>query len=298
MKDIFVKDLKENEVVESTFMIMKILNENEEGIVAYIGDESGDVKSSIPDKKHILKVGDVILAKGSLERILNVETFEKIEKFNLEDFLPKVKRPIEEIMKEIEDISKEEFKSEECKTLNNYFFKDEKFLKEFEKGIGGLRQHHNYLGGLAEHTLNTMYLAQKMAYRYGCKHVETAILGAKLHDIGKIKEYSVNGPFSVTMEGEMEGHIVMGVTMLEEAFREGGDVYSEDFKSRMKACIIQHHGKLEYGSPKVPKTEEAYVVHFADYIDATFNKIQNVRENTKDNTWSEYDRRIGTRLFI
>lgn len=120
----------------------------------------------------------------------------------------------------------------------------------------------------------------------------------KLHDIGKIEEYKIDGPFSVTMRGDMEGHIVMAVTMLEEAFRSGGDIYSEDFKMRIKSCIIQHHGKLEYGSPKVPRTEEAFIVHYADYVDAMLNKIEQVRNITEPNNWSEYDRRIGTKLYM
>jgi len=99
------------------------------------------------------------------------------------------------------------------------------------------------------------------------------------------------------VKGEMEGHIVIGITMLEEAFNIGGNIYSDDFKHRIKGCVVQHHGKLEYGSPKVPNSEEAYIVHYADYIDATFNKIGQIKDITQPFTWSEYDRRIGTRLY-
>lgn len=137
-----------------------------------------------------------------------------------------------------------------------------------------------------------------MAYRYDCRYKEIAILAAKLHDIGKIVEYFVDGPFSVTMRGDMEGHIVIGLGMIEEAFKVGGNIYTEDFKHRLKGCIVQHHGKPEFGSPKAPNTEEAYIVHYADYVDATMNKIALVKENTAPDTWSEYDRRIGTRLYI
>lgn len=298
MKRTFVKDIKENEDVKARFMIMKKLAREGGHLIAYIGDKTGDLKASIPDSVNILQVGDVISVKGVKDRLLKIKEFKKEKTFDTEDFLPSVERPIEDIMDEMESVSKEEFKSEECRTLDDYFFKDENFLDRFKKGIGGLSQHHNYLGGLAEHTLNSMHLAKVIAYRYDCRYKDIAILGAKLHDIGKIKEYKTDTPFSVTMAGDMEGHIVMGVTMLEEAFRVGGDVYSEDFKMRMKSCIIQHHGKLEYGSPKVPKTEEAFIVHYADYVDAMLNKIEQVRNITQPNTWSEYDRRIGTKLYM
>jgi len=298
MKGNFIKDIKENESVKESFMIMKKLTREDDMLIAFIGDKTGDVKASIPDSMNILEVGDVILVDAKKDRILKVEEFKKELTFNLEDFLPSIERPIDDIINEMNRISKKEFMTDECKALDDYFFKDDKFIEKFKRGIGGLSQHHNYLGGLAEHTLNSMYLAKTMAWRYNCRYKEIAILGAKLHDIGKIKEYNIDGPFSVTMSGEMEGHIVMGVTMLEEAFKVDGSIYSEDFKIRIKSCIIQHHGKLEYGSPKVPRTEEAFIVHYADYVDAMLNKIEQVRNITEPNNWSEYDRRIRTRLYM
>ncbi len=298
MKSIFIKDIKDNESFKSSFMIIKKLARKDGNLIAFIGDKTGDVKAYIPDSMNILDVGDVILVEAKKDHVLNVQEFEKEERFNIEDFLPSVERPIMDIMDEIDRISKDEFKSDECRALDEYFFNDKNFLEKFKKGIGGLSQHHNYLGGLAEHTLNSMYLAKIMTDRYNCRYKEIGILGAKLHDIGKIEEYKIDGPFSVTMRGDMEGHIVMAVTMLEEAFRSGGDIYSEDFKMRIKSCIIQHHGKLEYGSPKVPRTEEAFIVHYADYVDAMLNKIEQVRNITEPNNWSEYDRRIGTKLYM
>ncbi|KEI01310.1 HD domain-containing protein [Clostridium botulinum] len=298
MKDIFTKDLNKEENVKTSFMIMKILSRDYGKVTAYIGDKTGDIKAVIEDENDELNVGTVIYVEGSIDGILQVEEFKIETEYNIEDYLPTVKRPIDDILNEIEDISNEEFKSHEVIALNNYFFGNNEFVDKFKKGIGGLKQHHNYIGGLAEHTLNVMYMAKTLAYRYDCRHKEVAILAAKLHDIGKVEEYFVDGPFSVTMRGDMEGHIVIAISMLEDAFREGGDIYSQDFKDRMKGCLVQHHGKQEYGSPKVPNTEEAYIVHFSDYVDATMNKISQVRDITQPDTWSEYDRRIGTRLFI
>lgn len=298
MKTIFARDLNDNDVVATCFMIMKKVAREDGNLIAYIGDKTGDIKAQIPDKEDYLKVGDVIWARGYKDTILLIEEFKKEEDYDIKDFLPTVNIPIENIMKEMEDISEEEFKTPETKALNDYFFTNEEFIERFKKGIGGLRQHHNYIGGLAEHTLNVMYMAKVLAYRYDCRFKEIAILAAKLHDIGKIEEYFVDGPFAVTMRGEMEGHIVIGMGMIEEAFRLGGDIYSEEFKNRLKGCIVQHHGKPEYGSPKTTNTEEAFVVHYADYIDATFNKVELVKGNVAPGTWSEYDRRIGTKLFV
>lgn len=298
MKNLFIKDIKEGGSINGEFMIMKRLSFDGTYLTAYIGDKTGDVKAQIPDSKKILNTGDVIKIVGSKDSVLKVTEFKKLDNYKSEDFLPSINKPLEEILEELKKLSDEEFKSEEAKALNSYFFDDMKFMDNFKKGIGGLSQHHNYRGGLAEHTLNVTHMAKVLAYRYDCRYKEIAILSAKLHDIGKIIEYYTDGPFSVTLRGEMEGHIVIGITMLEEAFEAGGGIYSEDFKQRIKGCVVQHHGKVEYGSPKAPNTEEAFVVHYADYIDATFNKIGQVKDCIEPNNWSEYDRRIGTKLYF
>jgi 3'-5' exoribonuclease len=298
MKKIYVKKIKDEVSVDDSFMIIKKLYREGKNTIAYIGDKTGDIKSSIVDEGNLLKVGDVIRVKGKKKLLFEVSEFKKLEKYDINEYLPTINKPMDEITQEIDEISKNEFKSEESMALNNYFFSNEDFVKKFIEGIGGLKQHHNYRGGLAEHTLNVMYLAKVLAYRYDCAHKDIAILSAKLHDIGKVEEYFVNGPFSVTMRGEMEGHIVIGITMLEEAFKAGGNIYSDDFKERVRGCIVQHHGKVEYGSPKPPNTEEAFIVHYADYVDANFNKIGQIKDVTAEGTWSEYDRRIGVRLYV
>lgn len=293
-----MKDVRGNETIEGCFMILKKLATEGKNIIAIIGDKSGDIKASIPNKENDLAVGDVLSLKATKESILVVNEYTKEENFDMGDFLPTVKRPIDDIMNEIGAISEEEFKSDAARALNDYFFKNDEFVKSFRNGIGGMSMHHNYIGGLAEHTLNVMYMAKVMAYRYDCRFKEIAILAAKLHDIGKTVEYNTDGPFSMTMRGDMEGHIVIGITMLDEAFKAGGDIYSDDFKHRIRGCVVQHHGKVEYGSPKAPNTEEAYIVHYADYVDATMNKISIIKETTAPDTWSEYDRRIGTRIYL
>lgn len=301
LKNVYIKDIKELksfDKIEFTFMIMKKLYRDGIKTVAIIGDKSGDLKVSIEDPENVLKIGDVLKIKTVPSNIVDIKKFEKVKDFPMEDYLPHVERGIDDIMKEIDKISEEEFKSKEAIALNKYFFNNKEFLDNFKKGIGGVSQHHNYIGGLAEHTLNVMYIAKMLAYRYNARNKEIAILAAKLHDIGKTVEYFVDGPFSFTLRGEMEGHIVIGVQMIEEAFKAEPNLYSEDFKSRIKGCIVQHHGKLEYGSPKKPNTEEAHIVNLADQADAFLNKIAQIKSDAEPNTWSEYDRRIEGKIYI
>ncbi|MBX7403324.1 HD domain-containing protein [Clostridium chauvoei] len=294
----YLNEAKSGEKIEISLMIMKILSKEENIITAYIGDKTCEVKALIVDSKLNLQVGEVIKVKGVFKSPFKVEVIKKIEKFDIYTYIPSVKRPIDDILNELEDITTKEFKSPDIIAIDNYFFKDEEFLKKFKMAIGGVYHHHNYLGGLAEHTLNVTYLAKTFAERYNCRYKELAILGAKLHDIGKIREMYYGGPFGYTLEGEMEGHIVIGVMMLEEAFKKEAELYSDEFKERLKGIIVQHHGKLEYGSPKSPKSQESYIVHYADYVDSTFNKIDIIGEGVEPGQWTGYERRIEGRILL
>lgn len=279
------------------FMIMKKLYKDGNKQVYLLSNKDGYKKGKLPIK-YPFNIGDVIEIENSLDGTIDISSFEEVKEFNLEDYLPSVKRPIEDIMEEIEEISNECIISQEGKMLNNYFFNDESFLEKFKHGIGGVSMHHNYIGGLAEHTLNVMYLTKVLCDKYNCKRREIAVLSAKLHDIGKIYELDYNGPFKYTLQGELEGHIVIGVQMIDKALHNINYPFSEDFIRRIKGCIVQHHGKLEYGSPRACNMEESFILNYADTVDATMNKIEQIKEDTKDDTWSDYDKRIETKLYL
>ena len=295
-KKIFLKDLKDGKI-NISLMVMKKLYKDGNKMIYTLCDKSGYINGKINSKLR-LELGQVIEIEGTKDYVIDASSVKILENYNLEDYLPSVNRPIEEIMEDIDIISKEYIISPQAVKLNDYFFKDEEFLHKFKRGIGGVSMHHNYIGGLAEHTLNVMYLTTMLCERYGCRRTEIAVLSAKLHDIGKIYELDYNGPFKYTLEGELEGHIVIGVQMIDRAIRELGVPFSEDFIRRIKGCITQHHGKLEYGSPKKANMEESIILNFADSIDATMNKITQIKEDTQENSWSVYDKRIETKLYL
>lgn len=297
-KATFLCDLKSGKTIKISLMVMKIIFKDLSKIVCILGDKSGEIKANISNKKGDIVEGRVLEIEGIKDGNLEVQKYEFILDYQIEDYLRTVSRPIEDIMDEIELYTEKYIISREAKALNDYFFKNEEFLEKFKKGIGGVSMHHNYIGGLAEHTLNVMYLAAILCERYECRRTETTILAAKLHDIGKIYELYYNGPFKYTLRGEMEGHIVIGVEMLDEAIRKNPSFYSEDFVTRIKGCIVQHHGKLEYGSPREMKMEEAFIINYADSIDATMNKISRLKDKTDIGTWSEYDRTIESKLYL
>ena len=295
-KKIFLKDLKKGNV-KITLMIMKKLYKDGNKMVYTLSDRSGYINGKI-NAKLKLEPGQVVEIEGIKDFTIDVTNLKLVEDFKIEDYLVTVDRPIEDIMEDIEELTRECITSPQAIKLNDYFFKNEDFLEQFKKGIGGVSMHHNYIGGLAEHTLNVMYLTKVLCDRYDCRRREIAVLSAKLHDIGKIYELDYNGPFKYTLEGELEGHIVIGVQMIDRAISDLKVPFSEDFVIRIKGCITQHHGKLEYGSPKKANMEESFILNFADSVDATMNKITQIKEETNMDTWSQYDRRIETKLYL
>ncbi|MCI6459526.1 MAG: HD domain-containing protein [Clostridium sp.] len=295
-KKIYLKDLKDGSV-KTSLMVNKRLYKDGNKMLYILSDKSGYINAKIPMKLK-LEPGQVIEIEGVKDYVLDVFQVKVLENYDINDYLASVNRDIDEIMESIEEISNECIISPQAKMLDDYFFKNEEFLEKFKRGIGGVSMHHNYIGGLAEHTLGVMYLTKILCDIYDCRRREIAVLSAKLHDIGKIYEMDFSGPFKYTLEGELEGHIVIGVEMIDRAIMDLKIPFSEDFIRRVKGCIIQHHGKLEYGSPKKANMEESIILNFADNVDATLNKINQIKEETKENTWSVYDKKMETKLYL
>ena len=270
-KDIFLANVKNGSEIKTSLMVMRVMFRDTTKVVCILADKTGEIKATIQNKAGDIVEGKVIQIEGKKDTNLEVKKYSFVDEYII---------------------------SREGKALNDYFFKDEDFVEKFKRAIGGVSMHHNYIGGLAEHTLGVMYLTIMLCERYDCRNKEIAILAAKLHDIGKIYELYYDGPFKYTLRGEMEGHIVIGTEMLDKAFNDNPGFYSEDFITRMKGCIVQHHGKLEYGSPREMRMEESFILNSADSIDATMNKISQIKEKTEPGSWSEYDRRIETKLYL
>src|SRR5438270_10854734 len=147
------------------------------------------------------------------------------------------------------------------RALTECFLMDQAFLRDFCRAPAGVRNHHAYIGGLLEHVVNMLEAAERLAPLYPKVDRDLLLMGVFVHDIGKIRELSYDRVFGYTDEGQLVGHIVMGVEMLNEKVRQVPDLTSEPFPAelllRLKHLIVSHHGTLEFGSPRLPMTPEA-----------------------------------------
>jgi 3'-5' exoribonuclease len=171
-------------------------------------------------------------------------------------------------------------------------------MELFITAPGGISIHHNYVGGLLEHTTNSMELVSLFADRHSALLDKDLILtGTFLHDIGKTREIYWEVAKEYTTEGKLLGHITLGIMMLEEklATLRG---FPEELANRLRHMIVSHHGNLEFGSPVRPATPEALVLHLLEEADAKINHLYCHLGNCEpEKEWSNYDRILQTEIY-
>ncbi len=187
--------------------------------------------------------------------------------------------------------------------LAECFLMDEAFMTKFTRAPAGVKNHHAYHGGLLEHVVSIMELAAVVAPLYPSLDADLLLLGAFLHDVGKVDELTYERELGYSDEGQLVGHLVMAVEMLDEKVRESQTLCSEPFPTQLqlllKHMILSHHGEYEFGSPKLPMTPEAVVLHYLDNLDAKlqlFNLLIQGDVNT-DSNWTPFQPHLGRKLF-
>ena len=176
-----------------------------------------------------------------------------------------------------------------------YYFEDPAFVKKFKAHSAAKTVHHSFSGGLLEHTLSVVKFCEYMAGAYPILNKDLLYTAAMCHDIGKIKELSPFPENDYTDDGQLLGHIVMGVEMVDDAIRTIPE-FPPKLASELKHCILAHHGELEYGSPKKPALAEAFALNFADCADAKMQTLIEIFKEKNSSDWLGYNRLFETNL--
>jgi len=173
--------------------------------------------------------------------------------------------------------------------LLDAFFADEDFLKKFKLAPAAKAVHHVYIGGLLEHTLSVVQLILLIGPRYKGINQDLLITGGILHDIGKISELSFDRSFDYTDPGRLLGHIILTVQMIEEKIRRIPE-FPEELSTLLEHIVLSHHGDYAFGSPKLPQTLEALLLHHVDDLDAKIHGFLTWIEKEKDSPsrWTTY----------
>ena len=233
--------------------------------------------------------GDVSSFQGALQ--VSVKRVRRCREgeFNPADYLPVSKKGIEPMYAELKGIINSLGNPYLKKLMQSIFIEDKAFLKAFCNSSAAKSIHHGFVGGLLEHTLSVTKLCDYYCSVYPILKRDLLLSAAMCHDIGKARELSAFPENDYTDEGQLLGHIVMGSEMVGEKIR-AIDGFPKVLGNELRHCILAHHGKLEYGSPKTPALIEALALNYADDTDAKIQTFTEILEAGPEKGWMGYNR--------
>jgi 3'-5' exoribonuclease len=319
MKSLFVKNLTPDltgKEIESIFLVAKREVRKKRDGLPYLEIVFSDVTGTIPGVlfdefekyESLLQVGKVVNVKGIIgtyndEIRIKVLHVMDVITFDPKDFVPSTDKDVNILMGDLLKLI-DQVVDPYLKGLLKYFFEEDKeFLEKFKRAPAAKSYHHPYIGGLLEHTLGVAEISLTIAKNYPDVNEDLLLTGALLHDIGKVEEYTSFPAIERTDRGRLLGHVVIGYEMVSERIKAmdnylGG--FPEDLALQLLHIILSHHGELSWGSPVVPYTLEAQILHFVDNLNAKAWMFREAREKRKDPDarWSEFHRGLSRMVYL
>lgn len=303
MKSIYVSDLRPGEDVVSIFLVQaKDVRQKKTGdpyLSLTLMDKSGDVDAKMWDNvaevMETFSQDDFVKVKGRVQVYQNriqftIHRLQPADEAEIDfaDYFPASKRDPEEMFAELRSMIAG-MDNPHLKSLLNAVFDDEKIAEAYKRAPAAKSVHHAFLGGLLEHVLSVCHLCRTTAVHYHFIDNDLMIAGAVLHDIGKIEELSYQRGFNYTDDGQMLGHIVIGLRMVGEKLSAMPD-FPPRLRTLVEHMIVSHHGVMEFGSPKVPVFPEALLLHYLDNIDSKMENMRSViaKDLQMDGAWTSY----------
>ncbi len=188
-------------------------------------------------------------------------------------------------------------------TLAECFLMDEALMAKLTMAPAGTKNHHAYHGGLLEHVVNLMEVVLAISPCYPQIDRDLLLTGAFLHDLGKTEELGYDRGLSYTDEGQLIGHLIIAVAMLDKKLAEAEKLSGESIPAetvlRLKHMIVSHHGEYAFGSPKLPMTSEAMALCCLDNLDAKLNTFSHLMQDDPnvDSPWTTYHANLDRKLF-
>lgn len=313
----FVNQLSEQETVDQAFRASeKQLRPNRNGdlylqlelsdrtgtLAARMWNASEDVYRSFDNGDYVQVNGKTQLFQGAMQMIVTRITRLDPATINEEDFIQLPSVEVDKLQVRLAELLRS-MTNPSLRTLAECFLLDEPLLAKLARAPAGVKHHHAYPGGLLEHIVNLMEVVHRVAPCYPQIERDLLLLGAFLHDLGKVDELCYDRELAYSDEGQLIGHLVMAVSMLEKKVQEAeklsGEPVPQETVLRLKHMIVSHHGEYEYGSPKLPMTLEAVALCCLDNLDAkVFAFHQQLRDDPNiGSAWTHYNPTLARKLF-
>ncbi|MDR3090250.1 MAG: HD domain-containing protein [Desulfobulbaceae bacterium] len=315
-KNTFIADYKIGDEFHDVFVIRSrregTTKTGKPYLTINIGDKSGELSGNIWDDvekyRDICQVGAFVKATGKVEEYngkpqLRLKTLHTVatEEAPLDAFVVVSPRDRAEMAAELRNCISSITKPALKKLLNHFFGERSESGAAFQSATAAKTFHHAYVGGLMEHSLSMAKIADLLVNHYHGLDRDLLVAAALLHDLGKVLELADKGlgVTDYTDAGRLLGHISMTFAMVTEAAARQKD-FPPDLLLRLQHCLLSHHSRLEFGSPIVPMTVEAFLLSIIDDLDAKMNMFDRLRREKKEDgfAWSEYQRALERYLYI
>lgn len=314
MKDFYIGDCArhENKIITSTFVVVakqiKPKKTGEPYLALTLGDRSGQVEAkmwdNVDDVLEAFEQDDFLKVKGLINKYkqrfqLTIHKLRKLgeSEIDFSDYLPKTSKDIDELWRALTNFVAT-FRNPHLRALVQAFMADPEIAAPYRNAPAAKTLHHAYIGGLLDHVVSLFRSCDLMCQNYPQINRDLLLTGAFLHDIGKIHELTYNRSFSYTTKGQLLGHMIIELEMLQAklALVPG---FPEELKTMVEHLIISHHGQYEFGSPKLPMFPEALMLHYLDDLDSKMEamRAQLERDAALDNPWTSYNASLGRPLL-
>jgi len=297
MKEIYIADLsgfEESRIFDAYFLVLtkqqRMTRNNKPYLNLTLADKTGQMEARIwePGDPRIVREferGDVVKLRGCVARFddrcqIKVDQLRKAQDGEavLEDMLPATLFDVDELWGRL-NATMESIANPDLKRLLEALLTQPEIARAFREAPAARQLHHAWLGGLLEHVVSLLGLAEKVAERYPILDRDLLLTGVILHDIGKIRELTWATGFDYSVEGVLLGHIQMGVDLVEKTIT-GLPDFPPRLRTLLLHMILSHHGKLEFGSPKLPMIPEALALNFVDDFDAKMQAVKSEFEKS------------------
>jgi len=310
MKSLYAADIHDNQPVDSLFLVSSknqgVTKGGNSYLVLKLLDRSGEIEGRVWDRADDLSRGfdrnDFVRVRGQATLYqgkvqIRVQDVMRVEEKNVaaEDFLPKSPFDPDAMLGELQTILRG-MKNPHLLALAEACFADQELMELLKQAPGAKTIHHPYLSGLLEHTLSLLKLILLVVENYPGVDVDLLLIGGFLHDIGKVYEFSFDRAVEYTDAGQLLGHLVMEVEMVNKKISTIPD-FPDALALLIKHLLVSHHGAYEFGSPKLPQTVEAIMLHALDDLDGKIQAIQNLPQKEPGSKWTVFHRAYGRSFY-
>jgi 3'-5' exoribonuclease len=311
----FINQIEPGQTIDDIYVAKEpILRSTTRGdlyIAMYLSDRSGQLNGrmwqateatykSLPKPGFVHIQGRSELYQNNLQIVINNVAVVDPGKVNIDDFLPRTKKDVKLMFEEVKKIAGR-IQNPQLKALVAEFMADSELMKKFCSAPAAMKLHHDYIGGLLEHTHNMLRVAVAILPLYPDVQPDLVLAGIVLHDIGKTEELAYDMAFSYTDSGQLIGHISKTIIMINQkadSLRSRGTQIDQTILDALGHIILSHHGSYEFGSPKLPATAEAFMVYYIDDLDAKMNQVQStIDSEVGDSNWTAWQNSLQTRLY-